>query len=64
MLSEEALILLTACAGLGLLILGIWQHLSPVRPRHPERPSPPPADGPILSGDGPAEAPRGRRPPD
>lgn len=40
MLSEEALILYAVFAGFGLLALGIWEHLSPARPRFPPRPSP------------------------
>jgi hypothetical protein len=39
MLSEEALILYAVYAGLGLLALGIWEQLSPARPRFPT-PSP------------------------
>ena len=37
MLSEEALILVGAFLALGLLVLGIWELVSPSRPRHPER---------------------------
>jgi hypothetical protein len=38
MLSEEALILYGVFAGLALLALGIWEQLSPARPRFPRRP--------------------------
>ncbi len=44
MLSEEALILYGVFAGLGLLALGIWEQLSPARPRFPRLP-PRRADG-------------------
>ena len=37
MLSEEALILIGAFLELGLLVLGIWELVSPSRPRYPER---------------------------
>jgi hypothetical protein len=50
MLSEEALILYTLFAGLGLLALGIWEQLSPARPRIPPRP-PPRGDGPCPAED-------------
>ena len=38
MLSEEALILYAVFGGLGLLALGIWEQLSPSRPKVPVRP--------------------------
>ncbi len=38
MLSEEALILYAFFIGLGLLALGIWETISPSRPRVPPRP--------------------------
>ena len=37
MLSEEALLLIGAFLALGLLVLGVWELVSPSRPRHPER---------------------------
>lgn len=40
MLSEEALILVGAFAGLALLVLGVVEELSPSRQRHRRRPSP------------------------
>lgn len=40
MLSEEALILVAAFAGLALLVLGVMEEVWPSRPRHPRRPSP------------------------
>jgi tetratricopeptide (TPR) repeat protein len=39
MLSEEALVLVSAFAGLALLVLGVMEELWPTRPRHPGRPS-------------------------
>jgi tetratricopeptide (TPR) repeat protein len=39
MLTEEALILVSAFAGLALLVLGVMEELWPTRPRHPGRPS-------------------------
>lgn len=38
MLSEEALILYAVFVGFWLLALGIWEQLSPARPRTPTRP--------------------------
>jgi tetratricopeptide (TPR) repeat protein len=41
MLTEEALIVLAAFVALGVLVLGIWNFLSPARPKHPVPQRPP-----------------------
>jgi hypothetical protein len=56
MLSEEALILLATLAAFALLALGIWEHVSPARPRYPERRPSPSIDRRLTPVRGPAEA--------
>jgi len=61
-LSEEALVLVTAVGACALLILGILELVWPSRPRHPVRrlePAPPPAKpAPVAAPKTPAA--RGR----